>query len=288
MRSPAGLALAVLVPLLWSSIGRAQPSQPAEITANYAIYGAGLNTARLEARLSVAPSSYQARLNYRTAGLFGALFPAESSTLAQGFWRGDDVAPFHFAASGRFHGASRLTVMDYQAGQPLVRALVPANDAEREPVPSNLERNTIDTLSAMVLLVRRVQESGRCDAHAVTFDGRRLIDVTAHTAGVQQLPRSGRSPYFGPALRCDFEGRQLGGFRHGEDASLLRRPRRGSAWLAPAVAGAPPIPIRLVFETLWFGDATVYLTSAVTSPGADAPVPVAGMLGPGAAATERR
>ena len=162
--------------------------------------------------------------------------------------------------------------MDYQDGQPLIRTLVPPNEGEREPVPPAMERNTIDTLSAIALMIRHVQDSGRCEAHAVTFDGRRLIDVTAHTAGLQTLPRSDRSPFFGPTLRCDFEGRQLAGFRRGEDPAELGRPKHGSAWLAQVVPGAPPIPIRMNFETRWFGVATLYLTTAQGS----APAAVAG------------
>jgi hypothetical protein len=35
----------------------------------------------------------------------------------------------------------------------------------------------------------------------------------------------------------------------------------GSAWLAPVVAGGPSLPVRMAFETRWFGDAIMYLTS---------------------------
>jgi hypothetical protein len=286
MRCIAGFALGIFSALLWSATGRAETPPPAEIAASYSVYGAGLNTARLEVRLTFTPSSYQARLNYRTAGVFGAFFHAESSSLAQGLWHDDAVAPFHFAAVGRVQGSKRLTVIDYDAGQPLVRALAPANDVEREPVSPEMERNTVDTLSAMVLLVRRVQAAGRCDAHAATFDGRRLIDLTARTAGIQPVPRSGRSPYFGPALRCDFDGRQLGGFKYGEDPAELRRPKHGSAWLAQVVPGAPPVPIRLEFETRWFGLATVYLTQASATPSATAPLAGAAASKPGS--TEAR
>jgi uncharacterized protein DUF3108 len=275
MRWPIGLALGVLTGLLRTAAVGAEPP-PREIVADYAVYAAGLTTARLEVRLDLAPASYQARLNYRTVGLFGALVPVDSNTLAQGLWRGSEVAPFHFAASGRYQGTNRLTVIDYANGAPVVRALVPDNNTERQPIPPALERNSVDTLSALVLLVRRVQETRRCETHTVTFDGRRLIDVTARTAGVEPMRPSARSAYHGPALRCDFEGRQIGGFAYGDDAAETRRPRHGSAWLARVVPGAPAIPVRLVFETRWFGDATIHLTAARAAPEPDAAVTVAG------------
>jgi len=261
MRRSASLLAPLLASLLWPGVAAAQAVSGTEITSDYAVYAAGLNTARLHVALAFAPASYRLRLGYRTAGLFGVFFHAESSTLAEGAWQGGGAAPRHFAATGRFQGVDRQTVIDYAGGQPIVRTLLPPNDGEREAVPSALRQNTIDTLSAMALLLRDVQASGGCEAHAVTFDGRRLIDVTAHTAGVEVLPRSGRSAFFGPALRCDFEGRQLAGFRRADDQAELRRPKHGSAWLAQVLPGAPPIPIRLSFETRWFGMATLYLTA---------------------------
>jgi hypothetical protein len=254
--------LAVFVAtLLWPALAHAQANTGPEITAAYSVYAAGLITARVQAELDFTPSSYQLRLGYHTAGLFGAFVHTESNTLVQGIWQGGDVAPFHFAGSARVQGDIRQTVIDYQDGQPLIRTLVPPNDGERESVPPTMERNTIDTLSAIALMIRHVQDTGHCEAHAVTFDGRRLIDVTARTAGMQTLARSDRSPFFGPALRCDFEGRQLAGFRRGEDPEELGRPKYGSAWLAKVLPGAPPIPIRMNFETRWFGVATLYLSA---------------------------
>lgn len=271
MRRPVRLAFVAfwLVTLLPLAV-RAQPSPGADVSAAYTVYAAGLATAHVGAELTFGESSYQLRLHYRTAGLFGTFVHVESNTLAQGVWQGDDPVPFHFAGSGRVQGETRQTVIDFQKGEPLVRTLVPPNEAERDPVPPALERNTIDTLSAMALLIRRVAETGRCEAHAATFDGRRLIDVSAHTVGTEALPHSDRSPFSGPTLHCDFEGQQLAGFRHGENPAELRRPKRGSAWFARVVPGAPPIPIRLSFETRWFGVATLYLTRAEARPPAPA------------------
>jgi len=36
----------------------------------------------------------------------------------------------------------------------------------------------------------------------------------------------------------------------------------GSAWLAPFLPGTPALPVRISFQTRWFGVATMYLTSA--------------------------
>jgi hypothetical protein len=52
-----------------------------------------------------------------------------------------------------------------------------------------------------------------------------------------------------------------------DDHSRENKPLHGSAWLAQVVAGVPPLPVRMAFETRWFGDATMYLTG--TGPGSE-------------------
>jgi len=122
-------------------------------------------------------------------------------------------------------------------------------------------RQSIDSLSAMALLVHRVQQNGRCDGTASLYDGRRLMRLTARTVGTELVPRSSRSPYYGNAERCDFEGLLIGGIEHDKEEASTRRPKRGSAWFAVAAPGMPPLPIRMDFETIWFGTASMYLTN---------------------------
>jgi hypothetical protein len=64
-------------------------------------------------------------------------------------------------------------------------------------------------------------------------------------------------------LRCDFQGRELAGFLFGQDDPEHRQPLRGSAWLTPLHPGELPLPVRIAFQTRWFGWATMYLTGAV-------------------------
>ena len=102
MRWPAVFVATVLSPALVLAQADARP----EISAAYSVYAAGLITARVQAELTFTPSSYELLLGYRTAGLFGTFVHTESNTLAQGIWRGDNVAPFHFAGSAASRGIS--------------------------------------------------------------------------------------------------------------------------------------------------------------------------------------
>ena len=255
---------ALLLLVVIAAPAHAQAVRAEPVHAGYAAYAAGLNVVVMDAEFLVAPSDYRVHLTYRTTGALGLVIYSHQDTTVEGRFVADHAVPRRFYSFGVLRGEQRVTQIDYPAGQPSVRQLVPPNDHEREPVPPDRQANTIDTLSAMAQLMRRVNATGRCDGRVVTFDGRRLSELAASTAGVQVLQHTSRSSFSGPALRCDFEGRQLGGFKLGEDPDELRRPQHGSAWFASLTPDGAKVPVLISFHTPWFGQAMMYLRDPET------------------------
>ncbi|MBV9735045.1 MAG: DUF3108 domain-containing protein [Acidisphaera sp.] len=250
------LVLLLLWPL-WPGPARAQPAS--DLDATYAVYAAGFDTASAQARLALSPAGYRVQFDFRIIGFFSAFISGDMNTAVVGTWAGVTAVPRHLEAAGVWRGDQRHTIIDYQEGQPLIRTLLPPPERERDLVPAALQRNTIDTLSALAAMVRQVAATDRCDAQGRLFDGRRLMEITVSTGGREDLPRSDRSPYYGPTLRCDFSGKLLAGFMHDESIAQQARVRHGSAWFAQVAPNVVPIPIRLTFETRWFSPATAYL-----------------------------
>lgn len=241
--------------------------EPVSLHTSYDTYAAGMHVAKVETGLSFGPRTYQVNLGYQTTGLMGFFARGRQFDLARGNWHGLHAAPSRFIGEGSWRGIDRQAEIDYQDGRPIVRQLVPPNDLEREPVPDGLKANTVDTLSALAELIRVVESTGRCETAARTYDGRRAVEVIAHTAGDEMLQPTSLSSFAGRALRCDFSGRMLAGFLIGGDRERDSKPMHGSAWLAPVVGSGPRLPVRMTFETKWFGDATMYLTGI--GPGSD-------------------
>lgn len=241
------------------ALAQAQPAH-AENHLSYATYAAGFNVLNIEATLDIAPRSYRIEFVSRTAGAFGILVHGEIKTTTAGLRTPEGVAPTRTYSYGNFRGIARRTQIDYVAGQPDLRILEPATDPDRDPVPPSMWRDTIDPESAMAALIYRVNATGRCETSTRIFDGRRLSEVRAVTAGTETLPPDSDSAYAGPALRCNFEGRQLAGFMHDVDEAELKRVQRGSAWFAPLTPGGQSLPVRIKFSTRFFGEATMYLT----------------------------
>ncbi len=233
---------------------------------DYQLYVHGLRIGRIEAGLELQAAKYRIEVAFRTFGLAGWLFRGQQLDIAEGRLGGQFPEPLRYSGQGFWRGNPRRILIDYIGGQPIVRDLEPPNDTEREPVPTELQANSVDSLSAMVLLIRRITDTGRCDAAVETFDGRRAVQFTAHTVGETDLEPTTRSSFQGRALRCDFDGKLLAGYRLVDPPEDRGKARHGSAWFASIVPGAPKLPVRVKFETSFFGDVTAYLIGA--GPGA--------------------
>lgn len=234
------------------------------VHARYAVYGDALgitmNVAVVHADFLVGADAYQVRLRFRTSGAVGFVVTANSDSTATGRFEGAMAAPTRYTSVGVLRGEPRRTELDYpREDDPEVRVLVPASEPKRDPVPPAQQVGTIDTLSAMAMLVHAVNTNGRCDGHVTTFDGRRVIAFTSRTAGTQVLPPTGRSSFAGPTLRCDLVSQQLAGFKHDADEARLRRPQPSNAWFARLTPDGPLVLVRAVFPTTFFGTTTLYL-----------------------------
>ena len=252
----AGLPFFAL--LLTATSAAAQTSEA--LQASYDTYAGPLDVAKVDVGLGISPGGYRVHLAYHTTGLVGFFFRGHQVNDVTGSWSADQPAPQEFSGIGEWRGEERVTLIDYTAGEPIIRRLVPPQLSEREPVPPKLQEHSVDTLSALALLLHRVAQTGRCEAAVHTYDGRRATAIEAHTVQLETLKPTSRSIFAGTALRCDFVGQMLAGFRLSDDDPADRKPLHGSAWLAVMTPGAPPIPVRMSFETHWFGDAVMYLT----------------------------
>lgn len=262
------LAILAALPLALALGGLARAAEPARsfTTLAYTTQVAGMSVMAAEADVELDATGYRIDIVTRTVGAFGLLVRGETRSLAQGRWTGPMsatiVAPQRYAIDGTWRGTPRRTLMEYAAGQPTILRLEPPNDSEREPVAPELQRETIDTISAAAMLARRATTTGRCDGEARTYDGRRLLEIAVRSGGWEILPPQAAPLAVGPMLRCDFEGRLLAGFLLDGDRESAARPQKGTAWLARLTPDAPLLPVRMRFDMRWMGSATMTLTAA--------------------------
>lgn len=241
-------------------------ARAATLELTYRAYAAGFATLDFTVDLDLAPDRYDITLAYRTVGAAGFLFPGHATVTAHGIWAHDGAAPRSFASQARWRGRSYDVLIAYPGGVPLVEHLVPSEAKRREPVPAAARRNTIDTASAIALLLERMAKGGKCRLAARVFDGRRLMELNARPAGTTDLGVTLRSFFHGKAERCDVTGKMLAGFFHSDGPAERRRLTHGVAWFARPAAGYPLLPVRIAFSARWFGTSLVYLTAVKTVP----------------------
>ncbi len=265
------LAPILAINLVAVGFGATQPVAAAStgtLSMQFDGYAHGLIALKMAGELSLDKAGYSGRLTMRTAGMINWLSHMDSDSTVRGHFTAAGVDPTQFDSTGTTRGAARAMHILYEAGAPTIVQQEPAVDDARTQVPSSDSAGTIDTLSAIALLVRQVAERGTCDGAVRLFDGRRVTALTAHTAGYETLSLSGKTRFNGRALRCDFDGVRVAGFVKTDDMAQQRRTRHGSAWLAPLVPGAPPVPVKVVFDNKALGQVTLYLTNVTGSPGA--------------------
>lgn len=256
----ARVRLIALLAICMPSVAGATPA--GGYSVEYTGYSHGFTVIKLSATLTLSPDAYRAHVIFHTAGFAGMMVHADNDSHANGRFNGNQALPTLFEGSGHLHGTARYTRITYKDTNPVIEALTPPVEQERTSVAGADTLHTIDTLSAVALLVREVAQGGKCEGSVTTFDGRRLATQTVHTTGQEVLPRTQRSIFAGPALRCDFDGRQLGGFMRDENEDDLRKLRHGTAWVADLLPNEPPVPVRVNFENKLLGQVTLYLTAA--------------------------
>jgi hypothetical protein len=272
MHKTLRLATLLLILLPWPGLAADPPAfAPATMHMSYTGSALGLHVMQLQAAVSMDQAGYRIDVAFHTVGLLAIFVHSEQHLVVWGAWQGDQAEPLRFWSWGHLRGAVRETLIDYEAGEPMIRRLTPPDEADREPVPEALRGDTIDTLSAIALLVRHVADTGTCDGQTRVFDGRRVSEIAARTVGLAMVGHGEGGPFQGQTLRCDFTGQQLAGFLHDAGLDWQHRPHHGAAWIAKVVPSGPPIPVRLTFETRWVGDIAMELTEAGPGPLPDEP-----------------
>ena len=231
----------------------------------YAAYFSGVNVADMQANFALSPQTYRVQLSFQVVGAAAALFRSHGISTADGRFQGDRAVPHQLVSTGQTNGKPREMEIQWSGDQPTVVKMQPPIEPEREPVPPAEQARTIDSLSAMAVLLHRVWTTGRCESDVRTFDGRWMSAIAVKTVGEEALEQTSRSTFNGTALRCEIEGHQLAGFWRDKDEAAMHKPHHATVWFARAAPGQPLVPVRIAIETRGFGEATMYLTGQSSS-----------------------
>ena len=278
MRAPAiGLLAALAVVLTTGQDAQAQPNTGVtalpgspRMESRYDIYVGGLHGAQAVAVNATDGERYFTGIDIEVVGL-----PRLFTDLR---WRihglaqidGTRVLPGRYVHQRHRRGEWRTTVTDFSTAPPSQSFDPPRDYRADQLVPPDRIARAYDPLAGVLQTAILLGDSGECVAEAEVVEGRKLFRATVTDGGMEELPRSRRSMFHGPARRCDFTLVPEAGAFDAEEWESERG--RGSVWLARLVDGMPPVPVRMRFERDG-GSAYIHLQHLTASNGAVVSLP---------------
>lgn len=256
---PACHTLIAAGALLGAALAPAGAARAEPVAASYEVYFGGLHLLDARAKLERHGGGYRLAAEVATSGFAGWLRPWKGISESRGRLAGDSIVPRHYRNRGTTSDGERLTVISYDRdGKVAMKVVQPEDDGEdRHPLPPDAEAGTLDPLSVVAGLSEVLEKGGRCEGRFAVFDGRKRYDLVVSDAGEKLLEPTSYSIYAGPARGCRLDYEMLGGHRLDRDDG--QEDRRRVVWVASPAEGAPPIPVRLEFETA-FGYVIGHLT----------------------------
>lgn len=236
------MLLAAAVPTSPRATGERQAPEPAaaNLVLDYDMRYGPLRLVEMRTTVDLEPSTYRAETEMNTVGVVGWVFPWKSHAHTSGERSADGLKPQEHRSEGVYRGQNRLVELDYgEGGSVKVHAEPPPSNDWREAVPPDLQRDTIDPITATLTTM----EKG-CSGVVRVFDGRRRYNLNLTDMGESVVEASSSHIYAGPARRCRAVVEALGGFwvtdpRNSETPTTL------DTWIAAPRPGLVPVPVYL-------------------------------------------
>jgi hypothetical protein len=243
-------ALSVLWPL--SSSAERPAFGPGILDLEYEITAGVFVLARTRFSLTLDGDTFDFKVKIEPGGVPSVFTSFQLKSRADGLKTGALFAPQRYRSEYlKQDKLQRSVQIDY--GDDHISEVVtdprPKKD-KRPPVTEPLSAGTLDPLSAALVMVQKVAESGRCQGVRQVYDGRRLfrvqvqeptglIRIAGQPVGPDRLQES--------KMLCQVAISRVAGFR---DKEIDRQtyPELILVELGPAVPGAPWVPLLLTLQ----------------------------------------
>jgi len=209
----AGLSL-VLLALGGPALG-AEKTAPSSVTLDYEIDVVGLEALAATATIAGDPTRYNVEIQARTTGMIGWMFPWVIGVSSRGNIADGRLQPVLHEQTSNFQGKDRSVFLEYDGrGGFLTRRVVPdPHEDQRDDVPAELTRDTLDIISAVLAGLRTVDRTGSCSGRVPVFDGRRRFDLLYSDDGHERIdPHEILGYDGGDAVRCAIRVEPIAGY----------------------------------------------------------------------------
>jgi hypothetical protein len=263
--SHATLALALIA---GPAIADDAPVKPS-VVLDYKIYIGGLEALSATVSIGEDAAHYDVAIKAVTAGAVGRMMPWTIDIDSRGNVAGDVLQPVEHAQKNSFQSKNRSVTLHYDGhGGFIERTVIPAaQEDQRDEVPADQTRNTLDIVSGVFAGLRAADRTGSCNGRVPVFDGRRRFDLLYSDDGHETLEASGVAMYSGDALKCSVKVEPGAGYWKKNQKKFFTRRVNGEDQVVPievyiARVGAAKVEVPVRIEsTSPFGSLVLNLQS---------------------------
>lgn len=217
------------------------------VSLEYAVYVHGFHVLNADGAYGLRSWGYGGTTHLYTVGLASWFLTINLTSTVEGQFNNGKALPIFYDAHGFSRKAERSVHIDFHENGPQITLLKPQDD-DREPLPNDKMKKSIDILSGLGILFHNLDTTGKCNLSGDIFDGLRLTHIEAHGPEIENIPQGYDIYYSGPAQKCSFVGRQIAGFVKGsKHKEQLSTPHPGAAWFIH-IKDIGIVPVRIDFQ----------------------------------------
>ena len=253
----AGLAAALIY-----SAGAIAADNRAHLT--YVGYLGGAPVLSLGANISVPEGTkpqdgaYIISADITTTGNLAMLYPFTQSLKASGVLKGHRPHPASYRSDLQVWNRRESVALTYGANGAVGIEANPLTRQAQMAQQQGYANGTMDPASLMVAVASAFAQTGTCGGRYALFDGARRYDLVLEQGGFADLDPTANGYYAGSATECTATPELVAGFQQSAMQANLY-PQSARLWLAPAIAGFPSVPVRIIAQSQ-FGEMTLELT----------------------------
>lgn len=224
------------------------PYESSSVSLHYAVYVHGFHALNADGAYALRDWGYGGTTRLYTVGIASWFLTIDLTSTIEGHFKEDgSAAPIFYDAHGFSRKKQRNLHISFGENGPHIDLLTPKDD-ERDPLPEDKLKHSIDLLSGLGVLFHTLETTGKCNLSGDIFDGLRLTHIDAYGPEIENIPQEHDIYFSGPAKKCSFTGKQIAGFvKDSKHKALLSAPQPGAAWFVH-LDHIGIVPVRIDFQ----------------------------------------
>jgi hypothetical protein len=188
--------------------------QEHKLSLQYNVYAGGFEALNAKLVMDLDKRAYDMKLQAKTEGFIGALFPWSASYNTSGHAEKGRLLPTVYTERSTWRGNEKVTEMDYGPNGKVLKSTTQDgnNTTVDRDINQVLSANTLDLLTGTLVMLQSAKNTKKCTGKFPVFDGKRRFNIVLKDDGTEDIAPSRYSKFSGEAMRCTLTVEPVAGF----------------------------------------------------------------------------